>query len=206
MVALKTKEERALFLEKFAEEVAKVMPDLKASLEIDDELFDAEVMLFSGLSQKRMLENKMGPTDNSSEGLKKQVQVLNSLVKELSGKVMPLVLFKMKVGTAVTAFTASEGEETDIEAFKKSFKSLVDEFSVAFRKQGKSEAADYIKTVGMALLGALVAIITSPMLLVSTGHGHWLKNTFFSGPETDKSKEVQEKLDDKLISSCLPTA
>ena len=75
-----------------------------------------------------------------------------------------------------------------------------------FRKQGKSEAADYIKAVGMAVLGALVAIITSPMLLVSQGHGHWLKNTFFSGPETDKSKEFQEKLDDNMVTSFLPAA
>ncbi len=171
-----------------------------------EKLKDADEQVLRAWNNKKAVESKLDLTDTSPEGLKKALSVMTQGIEECASKLLPVVLFKARLIQAAAELGASKGEEADVEAFKKAFRIHVNEFSTAFRAQGKSEIADYVTAAGLALLGALVAIITSPLFLVSPGHGHWLKIKFFSGPETDKSKEFQKKLDDEVFTSCLPAA
>ncbi len=215
MVKLATEREREDFVNKLEAKVNEALREASEKLAGEGEhkkqyeaLQHVDEAFVQALIAKKNVENKVEvhANSNSSENTKKLLRNIGSALDECANKLLPEVLFKMRSMHAILTFTESKGEEADVEAFRKAFRSHVDEFSTAVRAQGKSEISDYIKAAGLALLGALVAIITSPMLLVSAGHGHWLKTNFFSGPETDKSKEFQKKLDDEVFTSCLPTA
>ncbi len=166
-----------------------------------EEQFDRELKEKEG--KQNELDQRAGD-DLLSD--KKELEALASVIAQTlyasEGQFHPHAVFHAKIACLVLLYAHSDCEEADKKAFKTNFKAAVDSFSLAYRKVGKSEAADYIKAMGVALLGTLVALITSPMLLVSSGHRHWI-GTFFAGPETDESKKVQKELDDKFVDDLL---
>ena len=119
-----------------------------------------------------------------------RANVLNTIAKDLN----PLYVLKTKLNRAVAVFAKTDGEEKDVAAFKRAFHLAQAECVNAYKAEGNSTAVDYLKAAGLALLGALVAIIASPLLAFSADKRTDLVNTFFSGVETDRSKLAQTEM------------
>ena len=138
----------------------------------------------------------------------KKSQVCQLAAAKLDGKIDAEILFDFRINDAAEIFSRSACESADVEAFKKACTHAVDTYALAFRAHGTSELVDQVKAVGMAVLGVLVAFITSPAFLVPQSihdHGLWIKSfNFFAGPETDKSKAVEKEVDDAFVSNLLP--
>ena len=155
--------------------------------------------------------DKLGhETEEGKKAHEKQYQLFQLAAAKLDGKINANGLFDTRIEQAAKMFLISEGEFEDVEAFKKACTHAIDTYALAFRAHGTSELVDQVKAVGMAVLGVLVTLITSPAFLVPQSihdHGLWIKSfNFFAGPETDKSREVQKEMDDAFVSSCLPAA
>ena len=149
-------------------------------------------------------------TEEGKKAHEKECQLFQLAAAKLDGKINANELFVVRIETAAKRFSISACESEDVEAFKKACTHAIDTYALAFRAHGTSELVDQVKAAGMAVLGVLVALITSPAFLVPQSvhdHGQWIKSfNFFAGPETDKSREVQKEMDDTFVSSCLPAA
>ena len=122
----------------------------------------------------------------------------------IEGRVNPMFLFGKRVRTSLNHLL--NGEKQDIKQFESEFKKHVNELARGFRQYGQSKTADYALALGKALLGVLLSILTAPALVVSSEYRRTMRNTFFAGPETDKSREVQAKLGGKFADELLPKA
>jgi hypothetical protein len=125
-------------------------------------------------------------------------RVFMNTLMEVDASLNPHTSFYLKASALVFAYAVSDGKKADQDAFKKHFTNAVSDYSLIYRKEGKSEAADYIKQVGVALLGILVGLMVSPLLLVSSNARHYV-GSFFQGPETTESKKVKAEMGEKLI-------
>ncbi len=157
------------------------------------------------------LSSGKGLVQYTEAGIKahaKKSQVSQLAAAKLDGKIDAEILFDFRINDAAEIFSRSACESADVEAFKKACTHAVDTYALAFRAHGTSELVDQVKAVGMAVLGVLVAFITSPAFLVPQSihdHGLWIKSfNFFAGPETDKSKAVEKEVDDAFVSNLLP--
>ncbi|MCH9756506.1 MAG: hypothetical protein K0U37_04880 [Gammaproteobacteria bacterium] len=125
-------------------------------------------------------------------------------LNHIEGRVDPLFLFDKRVEASLKYFLYSEKQ--DIKQFEQEYKQHVNELARGFRQYGQSTIVDYVLALGKALLGALLSILTAPILALSSEYRRTMKNTFFAGPETDKSREVQAKLGGKFADELLPKA
>lgn len=157
---------------------------------LDPELAKAEHQHKAKLALLEILGNK-----KEQEKIKRVV--MNTLT-EIDASINPHTSFYIKATCLSLAYAVSNGKKSDQEAFKKSFMSAVNDYSLVYRKMGQSTMADYIKAAGVALLGVLVGIIFSPLLLVSSDARH-LVGSFFQRPETTESKKVKAEMGEKFV-------
>ena len=151
-------------------------------------------------------------TAQDKEEVMVSFRLLSNACAKLDGSVSccTQALLYRRIHSALTVYNASEGNEADVEVFKKSFKDAIDIYSLAFRKYGDASLVNQVKAAGMTLLGVIVTLLTSPAFLVPMpihDHSQWLKRFhFFAGAETNKSKAVQIKMNDEFISDLVKKA
>ncbi len=123
----------------------------------------------------------------------KQCDALVAKVLTETKGLNPLFVFEKRLGQIIVDFTKTDGEAKDVAAFKKAFAAAQTECVNRYKAEGNSTAVDYLKAAGLALLGALVAVITAPALLYKP-YRDGVMNTFFSGVDTDRSKLAQAQM------------
>ncbi|MDF1677424.1 MAG: hypothetical protein P1U32_01870 [Legionellaceae bacterium] len=125
-------------------------------------------------------------------------------LNNIEGRVDPLYLFEQRISLSIDKLL--NREKRDTAQFEKELKAHISELARGFRQYGQAKIADYAVAFGKALLGVLVSILTSPALAVSSEYRRNIRNTFFAGPETDESRNVQAKLGNQFVTALLSKA
>ncbi len=119
-------------------------------------------------------------------------------------EINPLVSFSIRLADARVTLAgkadAKTGEvkEEDFNAFKKELHAAHFDCVQSYKKEGNKSAVEYMKAAGLALVGALVAIVASPVLAFSADRRQQLVETFFSGVHSDASRKAQAELKDDV--------
>ncbi|MDF1677496.1 MAG: hypothetical protein P1U32_02235 [Legionellaceae bacterium] len=192
--------------------------DLKKQLSLKDEELEEELKMdgffvteeivklarAEGLQGAKFVDPIKASSEEGKKDAATQDRLMLAAAANLDGTVNAKTLFEARIEAAVNTFNRSEGKKEDVEAFEKAFKAANDIYALAFRKYGDATLVDKVKAAGMAVLGVIVTLLTSPAFLMPKSihdHSQWLKNFhFFVGAETDKSKAAQAEMDDKFIS------
>ncbi|MCH9755961.1 MAG: hypothetical protein K0U37_02055 [Gammaproteobacteria bacterium] len=116
---------------------------------------------------------------------------------------LPFTLLVGKAFNAITVYAYSEHSPEDLAAFKKTIEAATDACIQHYQTKVEPGILDYIKAVGLALIGAIIGLATFPGL-VSSDYRGWLGQTFFSGVsptfvDNDKSKAVQAGMKDGTL-------
>lgn len=119
------------------------------------------------------------------------------------GEINPLVAFSLRLDLALHTLDSKKDKdgnvkEDDFNAFKKSLHAAHYECVQAYKKEGNKSAYEHILNAGKMLIGAIVAIITSPVLLFSQDRRSQLVETFFSGAHSDKSRAAEAALEENV--------
>ena len=177
-------------------QVNKMRDDAMTALDIK-----VEVLAESAVAFKKARDEAFAAAEKPAKEGDAPIVLDQNTCDALAAKVLsttkglnPLYVFEKRVKQATVDFTKTDGEEKDVAAFKRAFHLAQAECVNAYKAEGNSTAVDYLKAAGLALLGALVAIIASPLLAFSADKRTDLVNTFFSGVETDRSKLAQTEM------------
>ena len=211
---MKFKSDLDLLVDQMIEDAKKALGvEEKTILMANQETITFSEMLFRKAS-KDVFEaaEKPASAGESKVATQKESDALIAKVLSTTKDLNPLYIFKKRLTQVIADFGKTDGEEKDVAAFKRAFNLAQAECVNRYKAEGNSTAVDYLKAAGLMLLGALVAIIASPVLLFSADKRQDLGNFFFPQPivATDRSKLAQEQMKadaaDSLLEEVTPTA
>ena len=140
--------------------------------------------------------------------VKDKVETVCGQVTEKMGfmqDLKPLTGFRQEALKAFEIYMQTQFEADDLEGLKKSIQSAIDTCAACYQKTVEPNVLDYIKAAGLALLGALITLVTLPFAVIFSSYRDSLATTFFAGASAKKvgyetSNTVQTELQsDSLV-------
>ncbi|MDF1678599.1 MAG: hypothetical protein P1U32_07910 [Legionellaceae bacterium] len=105
-------------------------------------------------------------------------------------KAEPVVRLFFKIGGLFRKALEQPNNKKNLDEFKQEVTLAYDECIAHYKANGNSTAGDYIREGVLMLAGFLVGILTSPGLVFES-YRKWMRDTFFSGVDTEEARALR---------------